>query len=114
MVIQRGDIWWAFLREPLGSEPGYRRPVVIVQSDGFNESLIGTVLAVILTTNLRLADAPGNVLLPSRRTGLPKDCVANVSQIVTVDRSFLSDPVGPLPTSLLQRIDEGLRLALDL
>lgn len=114
MVIQRGDVWWADLPEPPGSAPGYRRPVVVVQADSFNESLIGTVLAVILTTNLRRADAPGNVLLPSRRTGLPKDCVANVSQVVTVDRRLLIEHVGPLPASLVQRIDDGLRMVLDL
>jgi mRNA interferase MazF len=114
MVIERGQIWWAALPEPAGSEPGYNRPVVIVQADTFNKSFIGTVLTVILTTNLQRADAPGNVLLPSRRTGLPKDCVANVSQIVTVDKRFLTEYVGSLPYSLLQRIDEGLRLVLDL
>lgn len=112
MVIFRGQVWWAAL--PVGSEPGYRRPVVIVQANNFNESLIGTVLAVMLTTNLQRADAPGNVLLPSRRTGLPKDCVANVSQIVTVDKRSLTEHVSSLPGSFLQRIDDGLRLVLDL
>jgi len=114
VVIQRGHIWWAALPEPVGSEPGYRRPVVIVQADNFNESLIGTVVAVALTTNLQRANAPGNVLLPSRRTGLPKDCVANVSQILTIDRRFLTEHVNSLPNALLERIDEGLRLVLDL
>ena len=113
-MIQRGHIWWAALPEPVGSEPGYRRPVVIVQADNFNESLIGTVVAVTLTTNLQRANAPGNVLLPSRRTGLPKDCVANVSQILTIDRRFLTEHVSSLPNALLERIDEGLRLVLDL
>jgi len=114
VVIQRGQIWWATLPEPLGSEPGYRRPIVIVQANTFNESLIGTVVAVTLTTNSQRADAPGNVLLPSRWTGLPRDCVANVSQIVTADKRFLTEYVGPLPYSLLEQIDEGLRLILDL
>jgi len=113
-VIQRGEIWWASLPEPLGSEPGGRRPVIIVQADSFNESLIQTVLSVILTTNLRLAKAPGNVLLRSHQTGLQKDSVANVSQVATVDRRFLTERIGELPGSLLQRIDEGLRLVLDL
>ena len=113
-MIQRGEIWWASLPEPLGSEPGGRRPVLIVQADSFNESLIQTVLSVILTTNLRLARAPGNVLLRSHQTGLQKDSVANVSQIATVDRRFLTERIGELPGSLLQRIDEGLRLVLDL
>jgi len=107
-------VWWATLPEPRGSEPGDRRPVVIVQADNFNESFIATVVAVILTTNLQRADAPGNVLLPSHRTGLPKDCVANVSQIVTIDKRFLTDHVSSLSFSLLQRIDDGLRLVLDL
>ena len=113
-MIRRGDIWWASLPDSVGSEPGGRRPVIIVQADGFNESLIQTVLAVILTTNLRLANAPGNVLLRSRQTGLPKDSVANVSQVATVDRRFLTECVGRLSASLLERVDEGLRLALDL
>ena len=114
MVAQRGDIWWASLPEPVASEPGYRRPIVVVQSDDFNRSEIRTVLAVILTTNLRLAEVPGNVLLLSRQTGLPKDCVANVSQLVTADRSFLTERVGNLSLSLLERIEDGLRLILEL
>ncbi len=113
-MIRRGDIWWASLPEPLGSEPGGRRPIVIVQADSFNESSIQTVLAVILTTNLHLAEAPGNVLLRSRQTGLPKDSVANVSQVATVDRRFLTECVGRLSDPLLQRIEQGLRLVLDL
>ena len=114
MVAQRGDIWWASLPEPVASEPGYRRPIVVVQSDDFNRSEIRTVLAVILTTNLRLAEVPGNVLLLSRQTGLPKDCVANVSQLVTADRSFLTERGGSLPSSLMERIEDGLRLILEL
>jgi len=114
MVVQRGDIWWASLPEPIASEPGYRRPVVIVQSDDFNQSEIKTVLAVVLTTNLRLAEVPGNVLLLSRQTGLPKDCVANVSQVVSADKSFLTESVGSLSPFLLGRIDQGLRLVLEL
>jgi len=113
-VIRRGDIWWASLPEPLGSEPGGRRPIAIVQADDFNESSILTVVAVILTTNLRLAKAPGNLLLPSRLTGLPKDSVANVSQVATVDRRFLTERIGTLQPPLLHRIDEGLRLVLNL
>ncbi|HEX9942367.1 MAG TPA: type II toxin-antitoxin system PemK/MazF family toxin [Thermoanaerobaculia bacterium] len=114
MVIQRGDVWWAALPEPVGSEPGYRRPVVIVQADSFNQSAIRTVIVVALTTNLRLADAPGNVLLQSGQTGLPKDCVANVSQLITADRSFLTERVSSLPVSSLERIEAGLRMILDL
>lgn len=113
-MIQRGEIWWASLPEPLGSEPGYRRPLVIVQADSFNQSGIRTVLGVALTTNLRLADAPGNVPLTARQTGLPKDSVANVSQIVTANKSLLTERVGVLAPALLERIEEGLRLVLDL
>lgn len=113
-MIQRGEIWWASLPEPQGSEPGYRRPLVIVQSDSFNRSGIRTIIGVALTTNLRLADLPGNVLLDSRRTGLSKDCVANVSQVITADRTALTERVGALPVRLLEKIDEGLRLVLDL
>ena len=91
MVVRRGDIWWASLPEPTGSEPGYRRPVVIVQADAYNRSRLATVVGVILTSNLSLAQAPGNVLLRRQITGLPRDSVANVSQIVTLDKSFLTE-----------------------
>jgi mRNA interferase MazF len=85
LVVQRGEIWWANLPEPTGSEPGFRRPVLVVQSDEFNQSRIATVIAVVLTSNLKLAQAPGNVLLPSKATHLSKDSVANISQVITVD-----------------------------
>lgn len=113
-MIRRGEIWWASLPEPQGSEPGYRRPLVIVQADTFNRSGIRTVIGVVLTTNLQLANAPGNVLLESRRTGLPRDCVANVSQMITADRGVLTERVGALPVSLLEKIEAGLRQVLDL
>ena len=112
--VRRGEIWWAALPEPSGSEPGYRRPVVILQADSFNRSRIRTVIGVGLTTNLRQAGAPGNVLLPSRQTALPEDSVANVSQVITIDRGDLLEWVGPLPAQLLRRIEDGLRLILDL
>ncbi len=98
MVISRGEIWWASLPEPMGSEPGYRRPVLVAQSDNFNQSRIDTVIVVAISSNLRLANAPGNVLLPRRATGLAKDSVANVSQVVTVDKGFLTEYVGMLPS----------------
>ena len=114
MVIERGEVWWADLGEPDGSEPGYRRPVVIVQSDAFNRSRLRTVIAVVLMTNVRLVEAPGNVLLPAKATGLPKDSVANVSQVVTVDRDFLLERAGRVRGQLLKDLDKGLRLVLAL
>lgn len=114
MVIQRREIWWVDLADPRGSEPGFRRPVVIVQSDAFNRSRLRTVLAVILTSNLRLLDAPGNVLVPRADAGLPKDSVANVTQLVVLDRDFLIERVARLPPSRMAQIDAGLRLVLDL
>jgi mRNA interferase MazF len=96
------------------SLPGYRRPFAIVQADSFNQSRIRTVLGVALTTNLRLAESPGNVLLPARQTGLPKDCVANISQLVTLNKDALTEQAGIVPTRLLDRIEAGLRLILDL
>lgn len=114
MVVQRGEIWWADLEEPRRAEPGYRRPLLIVQADAFNRSRIQTVLAVVLTSSLRLVDAPGNVLVPKRPSGLPKDSVANVSQLVTVDRDALTERAGTLAGSVMAAVENGLRLALDL
>lgn len=112
--MRRGEIWWADLGEPCGSEPGFRRPVLIVQDDAFNASRIGTTIAVVLTSNLALSAAPGNVLLPKRATGLPRDSVANVSQIVTLDKVALVERAGSLPKPRLAMVEEGLRLALSL
>jgi mRNA interferase MazF len=114
MVVERGDIWWADLSEPEGSEPGFRRPILIVQSDAFNRSRLQTVIAVVLTSNLRLVDAPGNVLMSAKATRLPKDSVANVSQVITVDREFLTEKVGRVRGQLLKDLDNGLRLVLAL
>jgi mRNA interferase MazF len=114
VVVERGQVWWADLGEPDGSEPGYHRPILIVQSDAFNRSRLQTVMAVILTTNARLVDAPGNVLLPAKSTGLPKDSVANVSQVITVDRAFLTESAGRVRGQLLKDVDTGLRLVLGL
>jgi mRNA interferase MazF len=113
-VIQRSEVWWADLEGPVGSAPGFRRPVVIVQSDAFNRSRIQTVVALVITSNLRLVDAPGNVLLKARAAGLPKDSVANVSQIVTLDRGVLTERVGRLGSETMTAIDRGIRLVLDL
>jgi len=112
--MERGDIWWAQLPDPVASEPGFRRPVVIVQSNAFNRSKIQTLIALVLTSNLRLAEAPGNVLIPASDSGLPKDSVANVSQVITVDRTFLTERCGRLPGHLIKSIDDGLRLVLSL
>lgn len=114
MEITRGDIWWASLPDPDGSGPGYRRPVLVVQNDAFNRSRLGTVVVVALSSNIRLVDAPGNVLIPARSSGLPRDSIANVTQVVTVDREMLSEHVRTVPPALQRQIDEGLRLALDL
>ena len=114
MVIQRGEIWWATLPEPVGSEPGYRRPVLIVQSDDFNRSRIATVIGVVITSNTRLAQAPGNVFLSKKLTGLSKDSVANVSQVVTIDKDFLTERVGTLPLNVFEQVEKGLRLVLKL
>ena len=112
--MERGEIWWAELPDPTASEPGFRRPVVIVQANPFNRSRIRTVIAVVLTSNLRLAEAPGNVLLPASDSGLPKDSVANISQVITLDRTFLTERCSRLPAHLIKSIDEGLRLVLSL
>jgi mRNA interferase MazF len=112
VAISRGEIWWADLAEPSGSEPGFRRPVVVVQCDAFNRSNIQTVVSVPLTSNLVWADAPGNVLLPSSISGLAKDSVANVSQIITVDRKSLSERVGRVPAGKLEAILNGIGIVL--
>jgi mRNA interferase MazF len=114
MELARGEIWWADLPDPQGSEPGYRRPLLIVQNDAFNRSRLRTTIAVVLSTNLRLLDAPGNVLLPAKASSLPRDSVANVSQILTVDREALTERVGRVPSVLIEQVADGLRLALAL
>ena len=114
MVVQRREVWWAELDEPRGSEPGFRRPLLIVQGDGFNRSRLRTIIGVVLTSNTRLLDAPGNVLLPARSTGLPKDSVANVTQLVTLDIDFLTERTGRVRPKLMAHVDAGLKLVLDL
>ncbi len=112
--MQRGEVWWAELPEPVTSEPGYRRPVLIIQSDDFNRSRIRTVIAVVLTTNLRLAEAPGNVLLSAEDATLPRDSVANVSQIITVDRTSLTEQVSKVSDRIMMSVEDGVRTALAL
>lgn len=114
MVIARREVWWADLGEPQASEPGYRRPILVVQADAFNRSRLRTVIGVALTSNPRYLDAPGNVLLPASRTGLPRDSVANVTQLVTVDEEYLADRAGQIPRKLMSRVDAGMRLVLGL
>ena len=112
MVVSQGEIWWADLGEPVGSGPGFRRPVVVVQGDPFNRSRISTVVCVPLTSNLKWSEAPGNVLLGSRMTGLSKDSVANVSQIVSLDRNTLIERVGKLPERKVQLLLGGIDVVL--
>jgi mRNA interferase MazF len=110
--IAQGETWWADLPEPTGSGPGFRRPVIIVQGDHLNRSKIATVVCVPLTSNLTWAEAPGNVLLSSTLTGLPKDSVANASQIVALDRQCLSERVGKLPSKKLALVMSGIDVVL--
>ena len=112
MVISQGEVWWADLGVPTGSEPGFRRPVVVVQGDAFNRSRIGTIVCVPLTSNVVWADAPGNVLLSAHTTGLPRDSVANVSQLVTVDRAVLDERVGKLSRAKVDLILAGIDIVL--
>lgn len=108
MVIEQSEVWWADLEEPTGSEPGYRRPVVVVQCNAINRSHIGTVVCVPLTSNLKWVDAPGNVLLPKAETGLPQDSVANVSLMVALDKQVLIDRVRKIPRRRLELILAGI------
>lgn len=111
-MIAQGEVWWADLADPSGSAPGFRRPVIIVQGNALNQSRIATVVCVPLTSNLRWADAPGNVRLSARSTGLPRDSVANVSQFLTVDRTQLTERVGSLTAQQLQRVLLGIDVVL--
>jgi mRNA interferase MazF len=112
--IQCGQIWWADLPEPRRPEPGFRRPVLVIQADSFNRSQIQTVIVAVITSNLSLAGAPGNVLLPARSSGLPRDSVVNVSQVLTIDKRFLTEHAGILPSRLQSSVDLGLCLVLQL
>jgi mRNA interferase MazF len=112
--MEHGEIWWASLPEPTGSTPGFRRPVLIVQSDFFNVSQIQTVIVAVISSNLNLLAAPGNVFLPSSKPGLPKDSVVNVSQVITVNKRLLTEKVSRLAPSQMQEVESGLRLVLSL
>jgi mRNA interferase MazF len=112
--IRRGEIWWANLPDPRRSEPGYRRPVLVVQADSFNRSRIQTVIVAVITTDMDLGEAPGNVALRAEETGLPRDSVLNVSQLLTLDRGFLTEQAGILSLRLQHNVDQGLRTILQL
>ncbi len=112
MVISQGEVWWANLPEPTGSGPGFRRPVVVIQGDAFNRSRIATVVCVPLTTNIAWADSPGNSLLSAQVTNLPKDSVANASQVIAVDKGLLVERVSKLPRTKLELVLSGLDVVL--
>ncbi len=110
--MKRGEVWWASLPAPAGSGPGFRRPVVIIQSNPFNQSRIATAIVAIVTSNLALADAPGNVKVGKAESGLAKPSVVNVSQLYTLDRELLTQRVRSLPAEAMKAVDEGLKLVL--
>lgn len=112
MEFRRGEIWWATLPRPVGSAPGLRRPVLVVQSDAFNASNINTVIVASITSNTEVARAPGNVRLDAAHSHLKKDSVVNVSQLATLDRRILTEHVTSLSEELMDRVDAGLRLVL--
>jgi len=114
VVIDRGDIYWADLGDPEGSRPAKRRPVLVVQSNSYNESRLATVLVAVLTSNTSLAAMPGNVFLPAITTGLPRDSVVNITAIVTLNKDDLGHSVGTVPEVLMAEVDRGLRRAFDL
>lgn len=114
MVIERGQIWWTALPEPRGSEPGYRHPLVVIQSDAFNQTKLNTIIGAVITSNLDLAEMPGNVLLKKEQSELPKDSVVNVTQLVTLNKTELIEYVGMLSERKLEQIEKGLRLVLSL
>ncbi len=113
-MIKRGEIWWAELNDPSGSEPGYKRPVLIVQANEFNASRINTLIVVALTTNTALALAPGNVLIRPRESGLKKVSVINVSQMITINKSILPERVKMVPDGVMREVDQGIKLVLGL
>jgi len=112
--MKRGEVWWATLPDPIGSSPGYRRPVLVIQADPFNISAIQTIIVLAITTNLLLSNAPGNVIISKKQSGLSQDSVINISQIITIDKRFLTNQVSILPLKKLQRVEEGLKLVLSL
>ncbi len=112
--MRRGEVWWASLPDPVGSMPGYRRPVLVIQSDTFSASAIKTVAVLTITANLRLSNSPGNLLVTPKQSGLNRDSVINVSQILTIDKVVLIERVGMFSSRLMEQVDEGVRLVLGL
>jgi mRNA interferase MazF len=112
--MKRGELWWANLPAPIGSGPGYKRPVLVIQASAFNASRIATVIVAVVTSNLALAEAPGNVRIGKSDSGLPQPSVVNVSQIITLDRSVLTRKVKALPSVVMDKVDSGLKLVLSL
>lgn len=112
--MKRGEIWWASMGRPRGSEPGFRRPIVIISSNDFNRSLIQTVICAVITSNLNLEHAPGNFKLKKSKQGVDRDSVVNISQLITMDKSFLTEQVGQLNGKQINTLNEGLRLVLNL
>jgi len=113
-MIRRGQVWWVDLGEPRGSEPGFRHPALVLQRDEVNASKLATVVVCVLTSNKAHAGAPGNTLLPKRTTGLPRDSVANASQLATLNKSDLETLAGTVPKHLLDKVDDGIRWFLHL
>ena len=113
-MTQRGEIWWADVGPTRGSAPAKRRPALVVQADSFNASKIATVMVVVISSNLRLAAAPGNIRLSKRQSRLPKPSIVNVSQVVTLDKRGLTEQISSLGPETMQQVDEGLRLSLGL
>lgn len=113
-MVKRGEIWWADLPEPQGSSPGFRRPVLVIQSNRFNKSKINTVIVAIITGNTKYKDSFGNVLLKAKSSGLPKDSVVNVSQLYTMDERFLLEYIETLSDRKIEQVDKGLRIVLSL
>lgn len=114
MEVNRGEIWWADLPEPIGSSPGYRRPVLIIQSNGYNKTALNTSIVALITTNINLAEMRGNILLEKHQSELPKDSVVNVTRIFTLDKILLIEYVSTLSERKMEQIDKGLRLVLSL
>ncbi len=112
--MKRGEIWWASLEEPRGSGPGFRRPVVIISSNEFNKSKILTVIVAVITSNIGLSNAPGNFKLTKKSSGLDRESVVNVSQLLTLDKSYLNEKSGKLNTKQNQLLNYGLQLALNI